>query len=764
MYAASVPSEHLNTTNSKKRSLKRNSSDIGWDCGVLVDPTNLNVIQCKLCGLIVRAGIYRLKQHIAGIRGEDKEKCKQVINASKEAKKARNKEKEEARDVVVLDDGPADENTTIEEGLDEIGDSTSRKLGPLDKFTMPMDPSKLSNTKLVRQQKITEAIWKERLHNLKRYVAKWVYVHGIPFNAINNEEFDQLLEAAGRFGPGGKKPNQHELREKLLHEEVEDTKKLLKLHEKEWAKNGCSFMTDAWTDQKRRSIMNLCETSAKSHTGELIFEYVDSCIEKVGSEKVVQIVTDNASNNMAAKKLLSVKRPNIFWSSCATHTLNLMLEGIGKLKRFKSTLDQAKALTIFVYAHHNTLSLMRKYTKKRDIVRPGVTRFASSFLTLQSLYEKKSELRAMSQSDEWEKISHVKKSPKGVQATATLTKPTFWGGVALCLRVFEPLVKVLRMVDGDVKPSMAFLYGDILKAKNEILTGLGNVDKTDTQNLYKSIIEIIDSKMIGRLDTPLQLAAYCLNPYYAYNDSSIFDNEEAMDGLISAVETFYHGDYDKQNQVLNEELHKYKEQAGHFAKNVAKAGCKNYDFCPAKWWENYGTQVPALQKMAIRILSLTASASGCERNWSCFEGIHTKKRNMLTCERVENLVFVRFNSLHTKKKVKANNNNKVDPLLATDAACAQGWIVEGGDEETSDVDALTGLTWQQIVDACGPEEVTKLRRSARLAQPREIEEEQLPSENEEEPINEKEIDFESDQDEVVTTGYELQEQEVVNDD
>jgi hypothetical protein len=69
-------------------------------------------------------------------------------------------------DVVVLDDGLADEDTTIEEGLDEIGDSTSRKLGPLDKFTMPMDPSKLSNTKLVRQQKITEAIWKERIHNV----------------------------------------------------------------------------------------------------------------------------------------------------------------------------------------------------------------------------------------------------------------------------------------------------------------------------------------------------------------------------------------------------------------------------------------------------------------------------------------------------------------------------------------------------------------------------------------------------------------------
>jgi hypothetical protein len=145
--------------------------------------------------------------------------------------------------------------------------------------------------------------------------------------------------------------------------------------------------------------------------------------------------------------------------------------------------------------------------------------------------------------------------------------------------------------------------------------------------------------------------------------------------------------------------------------------------------------------------------------------IHTKKINRLTCERVENLVFVRFNPLHTKKKDKANNNNKVDPLLATYAASAQGWIVEGRDEESSDVNTVTGLTWQQIVDACGPEEDTKLWKSATLAQPRDIEEEQLPSENEEEePINEEEIEFESDQDEVITTGYELQEQEVVNDD
>ncbi|CAA0838838.1 hAT transposon superfamily protein, partial [Striga hermonthica] len=611
--------------------LKRNSDDVGWEYGVLIDPNYLNVIKCKLCSKVVKAGIYRLKLHIAGKKGEvracpnateeDKAKCSKAIDESRRAKRARREKEQEVRDAVMIDaesDVEPEENT----GLDEITGSGSRVMGPMDNFTKPMDSSSLAKGKKLHQQKISEHVMKERLHRFKRYVARWLYVR--------SKFFDQMIEAAGRFGSSAKKPYQHELREKLLQEEVQDTKEMLKAHEKEWHKNGCSIMTDAWTDQKRRSIMNMCvncsigtsfleskEVSTESHTGELIFQYVNSCIDKVGAENIVQVVTDNASNNMAAKDLMSVERPKIFWTSCATHTINLMLEGMGKIKKFKTTIAQANSLTIFIYAHHRTLALMRKFTKKREIVRPGVTRFASNFLSLQSLYEKKEQLRTMSQIEEWEKISHVK-SAKGVQATATLVRPNFWSSVSLCLRVFEPLVKVLRMVDGDVKPSMAFLYGEILKAKEDIKVAIGNIP--GAAGLYSSILEIIDVKMKNRLDCPLHKAAYFLNPYYSYNDDSILESEEVMDGFLLVVETFYHGDYDKQAQVLNEEVHKFKDRAGHFGKQVVAAGCKEFDMNPAKWWGNYGTQVPALQKMAIRILSLTSSVSGCERNWSCHEG------------------------------------------------------------------------------------------------------------------------------------------------
>ena len=96
--------------------------------------------------------------------------------------------------------------------------------------------------------------------------------------------------------------------------------------------------------------------------------------------------------------------------------------------------------------------------------------------------------------------------------------PTFWEDVKLCLSDFEPLVKVLRLVDGDVKPSMGFLYGELLKAKREIKEAYGNV-----QSRYNEVIAIIDKKMKGRLDSLLHLTAYLLNSHYSYSNPSIFD-------------------------------------------------------------------------------------------------------------------------------------------------------------------------------------------------------------------------------------------------
>ncbi|KAL5799447.1 hypothetical protein ACOSQ3_032529 [Xanthoceras sorbifolium] len=563
-----------------------------------------------------------------------------------------------------------------------------------------------------------------------------------------------MVEAIGQFGPGFKPPTRYQLSGPLLKEEFDSTKEALQQQQQEWKLGGCSIMTDAWIDRKRRSIMNLCvncrrgttfvsskESSEEAHTGEHIFDYVFKCIEEVGPENVVQVVTDNASNNMAAAKLLKDRMPHIFWSSCATHTINLMLEGIGKIPKFKKTLDSAKVFTIFIYAHHKTLWLMRTYTKKGEIIRPGVTRFASAFLTLQSLVEKKESLRNMFTSTEWENCKWSR-TAKGKAAYSTVLNMNFWNGVTLCLKVFAPLVKVLRLVDGDVKPSMGFLYGELKNAKEEIKVVLRN-----NVSVYRPILDIIDSKAKDRLDTPLHKTAYLLNPFYCHKDPEIGKDCDLMNALYACVEIMYPDDMDKQTQILMNDLVKYTNKEDVFGKPLAKMIWEwdaNGTYDLVQWWNVFGTHTPDLKRMAERILALTTSASGCERNWSTFEGIHTKKRNKLDVDRLNNLVFVQFNSkLMNKRKRLMDKKANIDVLLASngDASNAQGWMVDDGDEE---VEPGTGLTWQLVDEATGADEMTQPRRSTRVT--RDLGEE---FESEDKQVEEDNFEFEADGEQVL---------------
>lgn len=64
-----------------------------------------------------------------------------------------------------------------------------------------------------------------------------------------------------------------------------------------------------------------------------------------------------------------------------------------------------------------------------------------------------------------------------------------------------------------------------------------------------------------------------------------------------------------------------------------------------------GDEVPVLSKVAQKVTALSSSAGACERNWSAYDFIHCKKRNKLTPERANDLVYV-FSNLRLVKKFK----------------------------------------------------------------------------------------------------------------
>ncbi|CAN6900566.1 unnamed protein product [Brassica oleracea] len=554
--------------------LKRNSNDVGWEFGVLCNPKNVDKVKCKLCGKEFSGGIYRMKEHIAHVKGNvsacpvsskaDQEKCKQAILDAKEKKGLKRKHEQELRAEVNINKG-----SNVEELERELGTLKSPHFqGPIDQYATSINPE-ASLAAQARQQNIHDAISKEKTHAVRQYCARWMYEANVAFNAIDNESFSLFCEALGQFGPGWVPPN----------------------------------------------------TSKDSHTGEYIFNYIDQWIEDIGAAKVVQVVTDNATNNVAAAKMLKQKRPNIFWTGCAAHTIDLMLEGISKLPGIAKIIDQAKAVTIFIYAHHTTLSMMRTCTNNRDIVRPGATRFATCFLTMQSLYDKKAQLMSMFGSDEWHSCKHSK-CLKGKNTFDTIMSHGFWSSVNVVLKIFSPLVKVLRLADGEKVPSLGFIYGEIIEAKNSIKEASNHLEKN-----YQPIFRIIDEKMKDRLDTPLHVAAYFLNPYYFYKDPEIQKDYEVMEGFIACVETYYHGDFEKQNRVVNQELSLYKSKSGSFGRTLALKGCEIKDdkFDPGLY------------------VQIAYS--------------HKKKRNRLDANRLNSLVYVQFNAKLFKKQKKIREQN-----------------------------------------------------------------------------------------------------------
>ena len=173
-------------------------------------------------------------------------------------------------------------------------------------------------------------------------------------------------------------------------------------------------MSDGWTDQRGRTLINFLvscprgtmflrsrDASDQVKDANLLFRLLDEVVEEVGAGNVVQIIIDNASNYVLAGKMLEEKHKTIFWTPCVAHCIDLMLEDICKQDWIKDTIEHAKSITKYIYNHGWVLSLMRRHTQGRELVRPAVTRFATHFLTLQSLISQAQNLEKMFSSDEW---------------------------------------------------------------------------------------------------------------------------------------------------------------------------------------------------------------------------------------------------------------------------------------------------------------------------------------------------------------------------
>ncbi|XVF38238.1 hypothetical protein REPUB_Repub20aG0082800 [Reevesia pubescens] len=84
-------------------------------------------------------------------------------------------------------------------------------------------------------------------------------------------------------------------------------------------------------------VSKVCSRDVKFY-----YRLLDEVIEEIGEQYIVKIFIDNEAAIKAAEKQLMMKRKHIYWTSCATHCLDLCIEDIGKKQSIEKVLEEVK--------------------------------------------------------------------------------------------------------------------------------------------------------------------------------------------------------------------------------------------------------------------------------------------------------------------------------------------------------------------------------------------------------------------------------------
>ncbi|KAJ8630942.1 hypothetical protein MRB53_024265 [Persea americana] len=236
------------------------ATDLGWAHGMMVNGDRQK-IKCKYCHrVILGGGISRLKQHLAGERGniapceevpEDvKGLMQQHLGFKVLERLKRQKESEDGKGLfhegedANTDDMQRRANADLasningkrrRKAMDDGSSSRRRRSRKSFIATAPPIHQPMMHLAFASQESMDQA---------DIAVAKFMYDAGIPFNAANSSYFQLMADAIAAVGPGYKMPSYHALRGKLLNKSVHEAADLCQELRKSWEVTGCSVMAD----------------------------------------------------------------------------------------------------------------------------------------------------------------------------------------------------------------------------------------------------------------------------------------------------------------------------------------------------------------------------------------------------------------------------------------------------------------------------------------------------------------------------------------
>ncbi|XP_021901767.1 uncharacterized protein LOC110817506 [Carica papaya] len=645
--------------------------DACWEHCALVDATRQKV-RCNYCHREFSGGVYRMKFHLAQIKNKDIVPCAEVPDEVRDCIQSilsvskKQKSPKKAKIDKTIPNGQ--QNSSSVSGGFHPNHVSSGQDGSSCPSLVFRHPSPCT-------QPVPDDAQKQKEDDADRKIAVFFFHNSIPLGAAKSMYYQEMVDAVAECGVGYKAPTYDKLRSTLLEKVKGDIHDSYKKLRDEWKETGCTILCDSWTDGRTKSLLVFSVTCPKGtlflksvdvsgHEDDTtyLFELLESVVLEVGVENVVQIITDSAASYVYAGRLLMTKYSSLFWSPCASVCIDKMLEDFGKHEWVSIVLEEAKTIARYIYSHAWTLNMMRKFTGGKELIRPKITRSVTNFLALRTIVIQEDNLKHMFSHSEW--LSSIYSRRPDAQAIKSLLHlERFWKSAHEAVSVSEPLIKMLRVVDGDM-PAIGYMYEGIERVKLSVKAYYKGIEEK-----YMPIWDIINRRWNTQLHSSLHDAAAFLNPSIFYNQNFKVDLK-MRNGFQEAMIKLATTDNDKIE--ITKEHPIYINAQGALGTDFAIMGRTLNT--PGDWWTSYGYEIPTLQRVAIRILSQPCSSHWCKWNWSIFESIHSKKRNKAELERLNDFVFVHCNLW--LQAICKSRDRKCKPIFFDEIDVSSVWPTE----------------------------------------------------------------------------------------
>ncbi|KAJ9560251.1 hypothetical protein OSB04_005411 [Centaurea solstitialis] len=493
-------------------------------------------------------------------------------------------------------------------------------------------------------------------------IIRGLCANGIPFNVLRNPHFIEMVHAIKKAPNGYKPPSSEKARTVLLDECVRDVEKDLTQVKDTWLTQGLSIVSDGWSNVKNRPLINVLAVNSRGamfmyaedfsgveKTGLEISKFLLGAIETVGPSNVLQVVTDNAANCVAAGHEIEKVHKHIFWSPCCVHMLNLIFKDMAtQLYWLQSTYRKGKAIVKYFLNHTHALSIFRA-NSTLELLKVAKTRFASHYILLKRLMDCREALATTIVLDswrEWAKKGDENTRNLGVEIANTIKNENFWDDVRNVLAITKPIFLLIKFCDGD-GPKM----GGIYERMDDMLGEIKDVMKENTYSSYYPDVEKIVVTRWDKMTIPLHCLGFALNPRF-YDKTYLgklapggiarkAPNQD-VEVVRSVMDAFARiAENDEEFKLLRDQFARFHTKKGIYSKVATQADSVTMD--AIDWWSSYGAETPELAEVAKKVLSQPISSSSAERNWSTYSYIHNVKRNRLNSKRADKLVFIHSN-------------------------------------------------------------------------------------------------------------------------